>query len=308
MGELLRRNLGNRRCYYPAIAEADEHHVFDVLVLDHPQDIVYVRVQPVHAAPQVRALPEAGESRCVHLMATSPQMRDHSPPTPSALPAAMHKHECRHVNLLFAGVGSLSFHPLEPSSPLLRSLERIGVVAGLSEDLPVTQFEDEHEVDFPPPTIVDDPLDHPQPLPYQHAAQPPRRSRSRVGLLELPHLLAAPQTLARLRPLHGVVIVAYPIFRLGTEDRKQLGEQVVGLLLIHLLEVGCSLLVHLRYPFRSREGVYLPTSMLPSCCQQAKPSTPAESLFTGVRGSGILRTSPLRNSPKFENPTVWTIR
>src|SRR5215217_7428288 len=101
MGELLSHDLSNRRYYYPAIAVADKHHVLEVLVLDHPEDILHVRVQPVYAAQQVRTLPEAGESRCVHLMATSFQMRDHSLPTPSALPATVHKHECRHVNLLF---------------------------------------------------------------------------------------------------------------------------------------------------------------------------------------------------------------
>src|SRR5919202_586232 len=126
-------------------------------------------------------------------------MREHSPPTPSALPTALHEHECRQVNLLFAGVCRLAFHPLEPYRPRLRRLERIGVVASLPEDLPLTQLEDEHEVDFPPPN-------NPQPLPYQHPAQPPGRTRSRVSLLELPHFLAAPKTLARLRPLHGVVL------------------------------------------------------------------------------------------------------
>src|SRR5215212_479196 len=100
MGELLRHTLSNRRYYYPAIAVADELHLFEVFVLDQPEDIVHVRVQPVHAAKQVRPLPEAGESRCVHLMATSSQMRDHSPPTPSPLPAAMHEHESRHAILL----------------------------------------------------------------------------------------------------------------------------------------------------------------------------------------------------------------
>ena len=50
MGELLRHNLSNRRYYYPAIAVADKHHLFEVLVLDQPEDILHVRVQPVHAA------------------------------------------------------------------------------------------------------------------------------------------------------------------------------------------------------------------------------------------------------------------
>ena len=54
------------------------------------------------------------------------------------------------------------------------------------------------------------------------------------------------------------------MLRFGTEKGKQLGEQVVGLLLVHLLEVGHPLIGHLRFPFRSREVVYLPTSMLPS--------------------------------------------
>ena len=57
MGELLGHNLSNRRYYYPAIAVADKHNVFKVLVVDHPEDIVHVRVQPVHAAQQVRPLP-----------------------------------------------------------------------------------------------------------------------------------------------------------------------------------------------------------------------------------------------------------
>src|SRR5215208_683392 len=116
----------------------------------------------------------------------------------------------------FVGVGCLALHPLEPLRPRLRRLEGLGVVAGLSEHLPVAQLEDEHEVDFPPTTVVDDPLNNPQTLPYQHAAQP-GRSRSRVSLLELSHLLAAPETLARLRPLHHVVLVAYLVFRFGTK-------------------------------------------------------------------------------------------
>src|SRR3712207_4401276 len=78
----------------------------------------------------------------------------------------------------------LALHPLEPLRPLLRRLERLGVVAGLPEDLPVAQLEDEHEVPFSPTIVVEDPLNDPQPLPYQHATQPPGRSRSGVGLLE----------------------------------------------------------------------------------------------------------------------------
>jgi hypothetical protein len=109
-----------------------------------------------------------------------------------------------------------------------------------------------------------------------------------VGLLEVLHLLAAPQTLARLRPLHSVALVAYLVFCFGTETGKQRGEQVVGLSLIHLLEVGYPLLVHLRFPFRvvARSRTYPPL-----CCHQAKPNTSAEGLFTGVRGREILRPS-----------------
>jgi hypothetical protein len=56
--------------------------------------------------------------------------------------------------------------------------------------------------------------------------------------------------------------VAYLVLRFGTEPGKQLSEQVVGLLLVHLLEVGHPLLGHLRFPFRSREGV----TYQPLCC------------------------------------------
>src|SRR5688572_31245927 len=73
--------------------------------------------------------------------------------------------------------GCLAFHPLEPFRPPLRRRKRLGVVAGLSKDLSVAQLEDEHDVIFPPTTIVDDLLNNPQPIPYQHAAQPPGRSR-----------------------------------------------------------------------------------------------------------------------------------
>src|SRR5215217_7324731 len=180
----------------------------------------------------------------------------------------------------------LALHPLEPLLPLLRRLERLGVVAGLSEDLSVAQLEDEHEVDFPPTTVVDDPLHNPQPLPYPHAAQP-GRSRSRVSLLELSHLLAAPETLARLRPLHHVVLVAYLVFRFGTKEGKQLVEEMVGLLLLHLLEVGHPLRVHLRSSFRSNEVLYLPTAMVPSSEAQH------------IRRSLIHRSAWNKNSRKF---------
>src|SRR5919112_1256535 len=163
----------------------------------------------------------------------------------------------------FAGVGCLTLHPLEPLRPHLRRLEGLGVVAGFSKHLPVAQLEDEHEVAFPPTTVVDHSLNNPQPLPYQYAAQP-GRSRSRVSLLELSHLLAAPETLARLRPLHRVVLVAYLLFCFGTKAGKQLVEEMVGLLLVHLLEVGHPLRVHLCSSFRSNEVLYLPTAMVPS--------------------------------------------
>src|SRR3712207_8039594 len=44
----------------------------------------------------------------------------------------------------------------------------------LFRSLSVAQLEDEHEVDFPPTTVVDDPLDHLQSVPYQHAEVPLR--------------------------------------------------------------------------------------------------------------------------------------
>jgi hypothetical protein len=158
----------------------------------------------------------------------------------------------------------LALHPLEPFRPLLRRLERFGVVAGLPEDLPIAQFEDEHEVPFSPSTVVEDPLNDPQPLPYQHPAQPPGRSQSGVGILEGSHRLAAPETLSGLGPLHRVAFVAYAILRFDAEAGKELGEQAVGLLLVHLLEVGRPLLGHLcALPFVKSRGHDLPTSMLP---------------------------------------------
>jgi hypothetical protein len=82
--------------------------------------------------------------------------------------------------------------------------------------------------------------------------------------------------------------VAYPILRFGTEERIQLAEEVVGRLVVHLLEVGHPLFVHLRFPFRSRDVL----TYQPLCCHQAKPSTSlpkaysskcVEELFSEVR-------------------------
>jgi hypothetical protein len=52
--------------------------------------------------------------------------------------------------------------------------------------------------------------------------------------MELPHRPASPQTFARLGQLHRVVLVAYAVFRLGAEERIQLGEELVGRLFVHL--------------------------------------------------------------------------
>ena len=101
-----------------------------------------------------------------------------------------------------------------------------------------------------------------------------------MSLLELPHNLAAPQTLARLRPLHRVVIVAYVVFRFATEAGKELGEEVVGLSFVHLLEVGHPLIGHFRFSFCSYEVVRI---YPPSCCHPSKLSASDEGLFTEVR-------------------------
>jgi hypothetical protein len=58
--------------------------------------------------------------------------------------------------------------------------------------------------------------------------------------------------------------VAYLVFRFGTKAGKQLVEEMVGLLLVHLLEVGHPLRVHLRSSIRSNEVLYLLTAMVPS--------------------------------------------
>jgi hypothetical protein len=58
--------------------------------------------------------------------------------------------------------------------------------------------------------------------------------------------------------------VAHQIFRFCAEAGKQLGEEVMGRLFVHLLEVGYPLLGHLCCSFRSYWVAHLPIVMLPS--------------------------------------------
>jgi hypothetical protein len=48
MGKLLRHGLRNRGYYYPSVAMTDEHHVFQVLIFDYPENVLHVRVQSGH--------------------------------------------------------------------------------------------------------------------------------------------------------------------------------------------------------------------------------------------------------------------
>src|SRR5215213_6149650 len=46
----------------------------------------------------------------------------------------------------------------------------------------------------------------------------------------------------------------HPVFRFGAKHGVKIGEEVLSLLFVHLLEVGHPLLVHLRFSFRGYES------------------------------------------------------
>src|SRR5215212_5434280 len=89
-----------------------------------------------------------------------------------------------------------------------------------------------------------------------------------VGFLERSHVLPAAEALPGLGHLHHVVLgVTHVVFLLGDVAGIQVGKELVRLLLVHLFEVGHSLLVHLHFSLRTHEVLYLPT--LP-CCHSSK--------------------------------------
>jgi hypothetical protein len=70
-----------------------------------------------------------------------------------------------------------------------------------------------------------------------------------VGFLERSHVLPAPETLPGLGHLHHVVLgVTHVVFLFGDVAGIQVGKELVRLLLVHLLEVGDPLLIHLAAP------------------------------------------------------------
>jgi hypothetical protein len=83
------------------------------------------------------------------------------------------------------GVSWLEFHPLDPLSPPLRSLERLGVVAPVAPYPPVLELQYHHHVEHLPAAALVECLNDPQPVPDEHSTQPEGRRAAGASLLFL---------------------------------------------------------------------------------------------------------------------------
>ena len=59
-------------------------------------------------AQEVRAVADAGEGRCEHLVAFPLKRIGHPPPAPAAVPGAVHQHECLLLRLCLGGAGEFT--------------------------------------------------------------------------------------------------------------------------------------------------------------------------------------------------------
>ena len=91
--------FGNRRNDYPAITVTDQDDAIEVTIVQKPDDVGHMRLQPDLRIEQMRALAKGGQSRADHQMASCPKRGRNIPPTPATEPRTRDKQKCRHPRL-----------------------------------------------------------------------------------------------------------------------------------------------------------------------------------------------------------------